>query len=620
MTTTIGAKVQLEGEKEFKNSIKEIDTQMKALSSALELTSTKFADQGKSMESLTAKQKDLQAIYDKQSEKVDLLRDRLNKATEAYGQADSRVLNYQTQLNKAETAMEKTRQQMSANEKELNELAESTDKAGKSTQEFAEETSNTQEKTMGLGDTLSAVGQKFGITLPSEISSTLNGFANLNAGTLALGTGLSALVTGLAKVEKKLISITKESATFADDILTTSTVTGIATDTLQEYSYAAELLDVSVDTITGSQTKLIRSMASAQEGTAAQTEAFEKLGVAYANADGTLRDSKNVFWDAIDALGQMSNETERDAVAMELFGRSARDLNPLVVAGREAMESFAQEAHDVGYVLDNEALSALGGVDDAFQRFTKTIDAAKNKLSVQFAPSMTTATENMTKFITQLGESLEKSGIVDAFGTLLETSSGLLEPLGILISSILPAIKPLLEALAGPMALLADTATVLVGILTLDWGTIKRGLGLTGDSAQNRLYYSQMGWEYDASTGTLRDPNVLTYGDYQSAYEKAVKDGYNGTFEAFQNYYNEQYFGGNASGNDNWRGGVTWVGENGPEKIYLPQGTRIQSAQESRVDGGDVFNITISAADVREFNDIVRIAKNRRRAERMGVG
>ena len=79
-----------------------------------------------------------------------------------------------------------------------------------------------------------------------------------------------------------------------------------------------------------------------------------------------------------------------------------------------------------------------------------------------------------------------------------------------------------------------------------------------------------------------------------------------------------QKSGYNASGTDNWRGGVTWVGENGPEKVYLPQGSQISTAQESRTSGGDIFNITIDAKNVQEFNDIVRISKSQRRMTRMG--
>ena len=74
----------------------------------------------------------------------------------------------------------------------------------------------------------------------------------------------------------------------------------------------------------------------------------------------------------------------------------------------------------------------------------------------------------------------------------------------------------------------------------------------------------------------------------------------------------------NASGNYNFDGGSTWVGENGPELAYFPQGTRIFNNQESREMGGDTFYVTIDAKSVKDFNDIVEMARAKRRRDRMG--
>lgn len=64
-------------------------------------------------------------------------------------------------------------------------------------------------------------------------------------------------------------------------------------------------------------------------------------------------------------------------MAMDIFGRSAQDLNPLIIQGSKTLKAYADEAHNVGYVLDDEALSALGAVDDAYQRLQKTQEGVK---------------------------------------------------------------------------------------------------------------------------------------------------------------------------------------------------------------------------------------------------
>lgn len=185
----------------------------------------------------------------------------------------------------------------------------------------------------------------------------------------------------------------RASAEYADNILTLSTVTGLSTDALQEYQYMAELMDVSLDTITGSLSKLTKQMYSAKDGTGTAAEYFKALGVSVTDSNGELRDSNEVFTEAIEALGQIGNDTERDAIAMGLFGKSAQDLNPMIQTGAEGMEAFRQEAHDMGYVLDTEALGSLGAMDDSFQRLTLASDTLKNQIGLALAPVITTVIE-----------------------------------------------------------------------------------------------------------------------------------------------------------------------------------------------------------------------------------
>lgn len=618
MAATIGAKLDLQGEAQFRQAVKDINQNLRTLSSSLDLAKTRFEGQEESIEGLTEKQKALQNVYDQQVEKVKQVRAGLEQATAKYGDADVKTLKWQEDLNKAEIALEKTRKELDSTNTKISQFSTEADKAEEKTQDVAEGFSKTNDKISGLGDVLNALGSKFGISLPSEMNNTLNGLVSVDTKTLALTSGMAALAAAIVKAEKALIDLTKESAAYADNILTTSTITGIATEALQEYTYAAELLDVSVDTLTGAQTRLIRSMTSAQEGTAAQVDAFNKLGVSYQNTDGTLRDVQDVFADAIDALGQMSNETERDSVAMELMGKSARDLNPLISAGSERMAELAEEAHNVGYVLDDEALDALGRVDDAMQRFNRTTEAAKNKLAVEFAPSMTEAMETLTGLVQDLGTALADSGVVSAFGSILESAVGLLSPLGEAedrAGTLTDALKPLAMLLAG----IADTMTVIAGLAHLlhglfgfggiseisgGWDMMKTGLGLNTSSgklsAMGKVEYADAlkSSGYDESAGAWTSNS---YSEYEAS-------GFNGSYELWLQQRRR-----NAAGTDNWRGGMTWVGENGPELAILPRGSKILNAQESRdFAGGDTFYITIDAKFVREFNDVVKIAQNAR--------
>lgn len=132
----------------------------------------------------------------------------------------------------------------------------------------------------------------------------------------AITAAFAAVSAAAIAAGKALVDMTKEGAAYADNVLTESTVTGIATDKLQEYMYAAELVDVSVETLTKSMAKNIKSMKSEADGSKAYEEAYAQLGVAVVDANGEQRDSDTVYWELIDALGKIENETERDALAM----------------------------------------------------------------------------------------------------------------------------------------------------------------------------------------------------------------------------------------------------------------------------------------------------------------
>ena len=157
-------------------------------------------------------------------------------------------------------------------------------------------------------------------------------------------------------------------------------------------------------------------MQSAASGTGSAYEAFSALGVSVTDANGHLRRAEDVFYDTIDALGQMTNETERDAYSMDIFGRSAQDLNPLIEAGSNAIEDFAQEAHEMGYVLDGEALTALGDMDDSFERIRLQMEAVRNQIIVEMAPAI----EEIANAFLEWAQTVDWSEVAETIGEVLD--------------------------------------------------------------------------------------------------------------------------------------------------------------------------------------------------------
>lgn len=611
-TASIKTNIKLDGEREYKAAVGEINNSLKTLDSELKLLKNTYAENKDDVEGLTKINEALNRQILTQKEQISALEDALKNAAQEYGESDARTQRWQQKLNKANSTLIDMERELRDNTDALKDAGVEADNFSGGIEDLVEKTGAVDEQSASFGTTLQDVADKLGIQLPAGAQEAVNGLGGVNVAAGAAVFGLAALVTAIVKVEKALIDVTKESAKFADDILTMSMTTGQSAQQLQEFSYAAELIDVSIDTLQTSLTKLTNNMQNAMNGTGDAKKAFEQLGIAVTDSEGNMRAANDVFYETIDALGKVGNATERDALSMDIFGRSAQDLNPLIIQGSDTLREYADEAHNVGYVLDNEALSALGAVDDGFQRLQTTQDAVKNNMAAEFAPYLTSALEDIRALIERVGKALIDSGAVEAFGSILESSVSLLEPLGALVTTILPALSVALKPIVEAVAILADTMDVLVGMFTLNGDKISTALGW--NASRGQLSHQQVasgaysGYRYSESAGWI-ESGVHTEAELRAEYAKNPT----GTYE-----YWKQLHGYNAAGTDYWYGGRTLIGENGPEMAILPQGTRILTAQESRqAGGGDTYNITIPASSIKEFEDIIRIVKNRRRVRRM---
>lgn len=588
-TRQVNTDFKVTGEEKLKRAIAEINNGTKVLNSEMRKLTAEYDGNNDSVEFLTQKYDILERQMLTQKDKVEALKQAVADSAEAYGEADSRTQNWIIQLNNAEAALANTYGEMGRTQTAIEDMDKSLD-------EVSDSTGSAAEGVTSLGDVLDTIADKLGVKLPDGISKFTGGLGKIPASTAAAAAGIAAVVAAGIKLERKLMDVTKESAAAAKELEALSLQSGVSAQDLQAFQYAEDFLDVSTDTLTDSLKDLTTKMSDAKDGNEEVIAMFDQLGVSVTDAGGNLRDSYDVFLDVIDGLGEMSNQAERDALAMGLINESAQKLNPLIEQGSASLKKYADEAENVGYILSNDQLKALTDVDEAQNRLLKSQEAVSKQISAEYAPYMSDALNQTRELIEKVGTALVDSGAVDAFGSILDSSVSLLEPLGDLTADILPPLGTLLQGIAGTLAWTADTINLIVGLLTLNGDRISTALGLNPNKASNiqkALYGADYKTEsYYDSTGNYYDP---TTGQWTG------------------NYFH------NAGGNDNFPGGRTRVGEHGPETDYLPQGTVIANAQETRADGGydAPANVYIEARTIQEFNDIIKIVRDAQRVRRM---
>lgn len=574
---TIGTKLAIDGEREYKQALSEVNSSLGVLKAEMKKTSAEFKGSADSMEAMRAKGDLLERTLLTQKEKVDTLREALKNAAQEYGESDKRTMAWQKSLYEAEAAVAETE----------NAIRENTE-AMEQSNEVMEDSS---QKTMGLGSAIDQLTGKLGISLPDGIKNSLDGLGQLSGGAVAAVAAVAAAITAVKKIESELMQITQEAAARADEIATESVISGLSTETVQQLRYSAELLDVSYSTVSGSMSKLLTNMDKARDGNEAMRKSFAELGVSIENSvTGELRSAEDVFYDVIDALGDVQNQTERDAMAMDIFGKSAQELNPLIKSGSQALKDLGAEAEAAGYIMSSDMIDSLVGVSDAYERLQNQQEAVKNQLANAFAPAQQEVFNDMRSLIKVCGEELVRSGLVESFGSILVSLTDMIGPLMTLVNSVLPLVQVVLSPIAGLLAVISDTLNVIFGALTLNGNQIKTALGL---NAQYGQFSATQVWNGTAAK----------YRDTSSGYR----------YDPSTGLYTGNYF--NAAGDIDFNGGLTRVGENGPETVYLPRGSRIMNAQESRLeDSVNVYNITVeNISDVETLMQIIRELKAQRR-------
>lgn len=255
----------------------------------------------------------------------------------------------------------------------------------------------------------------------------------------------------------------------ADDLNTLAKQTGFSVAELQKFQYAADLVDVSVEDITGSATKLKKAVAGDSKELAA-------LGVKTKNADGSFRDINDIFYDTLAALGDIDNETERDAAAMAIFGKSADSLAGIVDDGGKALKELGQEAEDMGLIMSEDTVDSLNEVNDKIDKLKAQSKARLAETGAKAMEVLTPVLEKVVglleKLFTWIGSLSEEQlqtimtilavvAAISPLATLLSKISGLVAAIPTLISGVSSA---LMWLMANPIALVI---AAIVGLVVL---------------------------------------------------------------------------------------------------------------------------------------------------------
>lgn len=440
-TYDVGLNIGVEGDAAFQKKIALINQNAKELNSEMKAVTSGFNDNDSAQKRLTATTGVLTKQMENQRTKIDLLK---KKLSEQEKQLEEIAKEYQKTVEEQGKDSEAAQKLANDYARQATEVSKTKTQVNQATAEYNKLGTEMEKQSQQL-DKASSKGEKFKAAM-DKVAQAAQKVAEKTRAVSAAAAGLVTAMVGMAVKAGKT----------ADDYNTLAKQTGFSTAQLQKMAYAADIIDVSMDDITGAASKMKRSLESNEE-------TFNALGVSIRNADGSLRDSTDVFFDTVEALSRVENETERDTIAMKLFGRGADSLAGIIDDGGAALHQLGDEAEAAGLILGQDAL-------DSANEFNDALDELKAKAQQAFLSAGSTLSTVLQPALETLAGVLEK-----VLGWIASIDADTLSMI-ITVAAVVAAISPLASIISG----IATAMGVLNTVMTVASGPIGIVIGVIG--------------------------------------------------------------------------------------------------------------------------------------------
>lgn len=396
----------------------------------------------------------------------------------------------------------------------------------------------------------------------AELNRLNNELVETNISQSNLKQNAALLVGVITAVGAAAASCVKDVMEYADSLQTLSAQTGVSVETLQAWDYASEQIDTDFTTMTNAFKKLEQNMANSPE-------VFQRLGVAVEDSSGHMRKAEDVYMETIDALRKIGNETEQDQMAMQVFGKSATELTGMINAGSKGLQEYANEAKSLGMILSNEEVAAASQAKDAWDKLTHSLDAAKMKIGAELAPIVTVLANAISQIPAPvLATVAAVTSMVAVIALLIVTIGSVIKAvqnIGAAFGMANMVMNPHLLLIMGIIAALALLAYAIKEIIELyrEWREEQARINAQSQNLSSILHggggHARGGADHKATGGVSR-------------------------------------------------GGMTWVGENGPELVDLPAGSRVYNNRDSRQIANNAtynINMNVDITKLKSVRDVV---------------
>lgn len=212
-----------------------------------------------------------------------------------------------------------------------------------------------------------------------------------NVGLIAAGA-LAGVAGGAAVAIRSALKDADQLGKLAQSI-------GIPVEELSKLKFAAELSDISLESLGKSVVKLSRNMSEVAGGntTGAAAQAFKVLGISVRDASGQVKSSDTILAEVADRFASYRDGANKTALAVALFGRAGAEMIPLLNQGSAAIRAAKEEAEQFGLVIDSRTAAAAENFNDNLTRLGKVAQGVSVQIAARLAPALAQMTDSMVE-------------------------------------------------------------------------------------------------------------------------------------------------------------------------------------------------------------------------------
>ena len=213
---------------------------------------------------------------------------------------------------------------------------------------------------------------------------------------LLAGLGVSLSVAGFAAMIKNAIDA-------ADQLNKLSQKIGISVEALSTLRFAAQLSDVSLETLQKGIKGLSQNIAEANTGIGDGAQVFDALGISVKNADGSMKSTEAVLLQMADVFANLEDGAVKTALAVKLFGKSGMDMIPFLNQGAAGINQLTAEAERLGLKLTTETARSAEAFNDNLTALKASSSSLGIALARDFLPELTNITNAMREAANEAG-------------------------------------------------------------------------------------------------------------------------------------------------------------------------------------------------------------------------